>query len=222
MRGRSHAGSRASQEVVDQPAVEIFHSAMDELAVRRPSAPFVSPLRFWCFQPLRTACHPPPWCVTCWSVTTAQSWTWPSSRGRQAGAIKLWPGMRGRPGVAVEPWSWRSYRPGVVVESWSPSRGRRAVAVAAWPWPSTGLGELWPSTVVVEAKQPSRGVVEPWSRSAVAVKPCHRVVAVEPWPRSRGNGAMAAIPWLPSRGCRAETMVEWPLSRLHGSEVAVP
>jgi hypothetical protein len=36
MRGPSYAGVRASQEVVNQPAVEIFHSAMDELAVRRP------------------------------------------------------------------------------------------------------------------------------------------------------------------------------------------
>ena len=127
-------------------------------------------------------------------------------------AIKLWPGMRGRPGVAVEPWSWRSYRPGVVVESWSPSRGRRAVAMAAWPsrsghrgvtfkpWLSTGLGELWPSTVVVEAKQPSRGVVEPWSRSSKTVPSSRgsRAVAVESWPWSHARHPEAAKPWPPS------------------------
>ena len=137
---------------------------------------------------------------------------WPSSRGRQAVAIKLWPGMRGRPGVAVEPWSWRSYRPGVVVESWSPSRGRRAVAMVAWPsrsghrgvtfkpWLSTGLGELWPSTVVVEAKQPSRGVVEPWSRSSKTVPSSRgsRAVAVESWPWSHERHPEAAKPWPPS------------------------
>jgi hypothetical protein len=144
---------------------------------------------------------------SCRQAMAAKTWPssravepWPSSRCRQAVAIKLWPGMRGRPGVAVEPWSWRSYRPGVVVESWSPSRGRRAVAVAAWPWPSTGLGELWPSTVVVEAKQPSRGVVEPWSRSSKTVPSSRgsRAVAMESWPWSHARHPEAAKPWPPS------------------------